>query len=589
MLPSRPNWLQADPLRISLVILLAIGLSACASQTGRIGDTEPEAAEQTIVSNPLRNSVETILERPMDAETMALLLEAELSVYRGNIDRALAIYSNLAQMSQDRGIARRYAEIATASEDLQVLLDAALLWYELEPEDESAQQLAIRALARMGETEGAWELVRRNPDNHLSVRILAAETRRAEYNIQMLWLYESITNFYGARPNSSELLIALSVISEGVQLMEAAESYAAGASALSPESMLPVQLRANALIQLERVEEAIRVIQQFVRLEDAQQENRIQMARMLASINQEAALPLFIELAEEFPWAGDVQLGTAQLLIAQGQTEEAEYYYNRLARMGEHRSLAHFNLGRIYEQRGQLEQALDYYYLVEESDLEYEAKLRAALMLTSKQPEQTTAEYELLLEKFPEQSATTYHEWARALSAASRSQLALEVLGRGLEESPKNVSLLYARSVVYESIDLVDEAIADLRAILEDDEENVSALNALGYTLANRTDQYAEAYMLIDHALSLSPEDPAIIDSMGWVLYRLGRYEEALEYLERALAGFFDEEILTHIVEVLVALDRVEDAQSLVEESLKQLPDSEVLLDWEERLNTPSS
>eukprot|EP00752_Nemacystus_decipiens_P018867 g16923.t1 len=553
-----------------------------------VADADHSETVEDLSPNPLRNAVQSVVERPFDAETMALLLEAELSAYRGNLQRALTIYAELAQESQDPGLAKRYAEIALASEDLHALLDSSLLWYELTPDDLAAQQLGILALARMGETEGAWEIIARNADNHLSVRVLAAETHRAEYGAQMAWLYEKIAEFYGVRPNSSELLIALSILSEGMGLIEIAESYAAGASTISPKSILPVQLRANTLIQLQRPEDAVKVVSDYVLYSDAEQEDRIQMARLLASISQEAALPVFQQLSEEFPWAGDVQLSTAQLLLAQNRSEEAEQYYIRLTRMGEHRDLAHFNLGRIYESRGMLEPALDYYYKVESGDLEFEAKLRAALMLTARQPEQTVAEYEALFEKFPEEAPTIYHEHGRALATANRPQLALEIFSEGLEQHPGNQSLLYARSVTYESIDMIDEAVADLRAILKDDEENVSALNALGYTLANRTDKYAEAYLLIDHALALSPDDPAIIDSMGWVLYRLGRYEEALEYLERALAALFDEEILSHLVEVLVALDRTEDAQNLVEESLLQLPDSEMLQEWDERLNNPN-
>lgn len=569
----------SNHLRLIVFFTFACMLVSCASQQNTFSSTDSSVDNNESTPDLFRNSIQAVLERPFDTELMALLLEAELSAYRGNLERALAIYSEYAQETQDPGLAKRYAEIAAASDSIYTLLDAALLWYELSSENETAQQLAIRALARMGETEGAWEITSRNPENHLAVRILAAETHRAEYAVQMEWLYEQITEAYGPRPNSSELLIALSILSEGMEITEAAESYAAAASTISPESILPVQLRANALINLQRPAEAMQVISDYALLKDAQQENRIQMARLLASIDQTAALPVFQQLAEEFPWAGDIQLGTAQLLLGQNRSEEAEQYYIRLTRMGEHRDLAHFNLGRIYEDRGILEPALDYYYKVGPGDLEFESKLRAALMLTARQPEQTVAEYELLFASFPEEAATIYHEHGRALANVNRPQLALEVFSQGLETLPGNQSLLYARSVTYESIDLIDEAVADLRTILEQDEENVSAMNALGYTLANRTDKYAEAFILIDHALSLSPDDPAIIDSMGWVLHRLGRHEEALEYLERALSSFYDEEILSHIVEVLVALNRIEDAKNLINEGLERLPSNEVLQD----------
>ena len=129
--------------------------------------------------------------------------------------------------------------------------------------------------------------------------------------------------------------------------------------------------------------------------------------------------------------------------------------------------------------------------------------------------------------------------------------------------------------------------MTDLRTVLATDNQNVTAMNALGYTLANRTDRYSEAHELIEQALALRPEDPAIIDSMGWVLYRMGRYEESLQYLERAYAAFFDEEIISHLAQVLVALDRVDEAKTLIDDSLELLPESQELQRLDLRLQNP--
>ena len=570
------KWYAA--FRLALTSLVISWLAGCVSQTIPIADAEPaNGSEANPGQSGLHQSVRSVVEKDFDAETLALLLEAELSAYRGNLDRALAIYSRIAPISRDPGLAKRYAEVAAASEDLHLLLDAALLWYELSPDDDVAQNLAIRALARAGETQGAWEIITQDSENHLSVQILAAETRRAEYSAQMQWLYETVTEYYGTRPNSSELLLALSILAEGIKLLDAAESYAAGAAALEPDELLPAQLQTSALMQLQRTEDAIQVVSEYVLNKNAAQEDRIQMARLLASIDQEAAVPIFERLAEEFPWSPEILLNTGQLLLSRNQVDESEQYFLRLAQIGDQRDLAHFNLGRISEQRDETNSALDYYYRVGEGELEFEAKLRAALLITAENPQPTASQYDALFTRFPDRAVTIYHEHGRALADASRPELALQVFSEGLSNFPDNSTLLYARSVTYESEDRVEEALVDLRSILKADRENVSALNALGYTLANRTDQYAEAYQLIEQALSLSPEDPAIIDSMGWVLYRLGRYEESLQYLERAYQTFFDEEIISHLAQVLVALDRVDEAKTLIEDSLQQLPDSQEL------------
>lgn len=571
------------PLSLIAAILF---LSACASQQEIAKNTEVEVLNESATDSETLgpNSIESVAERPLDAETMALLLEAERAAYRKDFDVALAIYSEQADLTRDPGIARRYAEVSAVAEDLLALLDASLLWYELAPEQPSAQNLAIRALAKTSETEGAWEIITRHPDNHFGVRLLAAETRQAEYNAQLIWLYEQVIDTYGTRPNSSELMMALSIMSEGIGIQDAAVGYSAGAAALDPDALLPMQLYVGALIRSEQANEAVAAMAAYSMRPTAASDDRIHMAQQLGGFSKEAALPIYKALSEEFPQNTDLLISTAQLLMGMERTEEAEIYYSKLTRYGEYRDLAHFNLGRIYEYRRVPDQARHYYLLVPPGDMEFEARLRAALLQDRVVTWKANKEFKTLREDFPENAIAIYHEQGRAHMNAKRPDSAVTIYTMGLEEFPANQTLLYARSVAFESTDKIDEAVQDLRTILEGDEDNISALNALGYTLANRTDQYEEAYELIDRALALDPEDPAIIDSMGWVLYRLGRHAEALEYLARAYEAFFDEEVISHLVQVLLALDRTEEAKTILDDGVTRLPRSEMLRELRSRL-----
>lgn len=582
---SKKNKLHSV-LRLWLISLTILWLHGCSTaQNTRL--TEVDSANDAEASSGLHRAVSSAVEKDLDANTLALLLQAELSAYSGEFERAGVIYGRIAQETLDPELAKRYAEVAAASGDLHVLLDATLLWYELSPEDEGAKNLAIQALGKVGETQGAWELIAEDPDNHLAVQVLAVETRRAEFTSQMQWLYQAINDQYGSRPTSSELLLSLTILAEGLRLLDAAESYAIGAVAADPVALLPTQLHASILMQQQRTNEAVQVVSEYASNKNASQEDRTQIARLLASIDQEAAVPVFTQLADEFPWSPEILLGAGQLLLSQNQLEESEKYFMQLSQIDEQSDLAHFNLGRISEQRGQTNNALDYYYRVGEGELEFEAKLRAALLVTAENPQPNASQYDALFNRFPERAATIYHEQGRALADADRPELALQVFSEGLSEFPNNTTLLYARSVTYESEDRIEEAVTDLRTVLATDNQNVTAMNALGYTLANRTDRYSEAHELIEQALALRPEDPAIIDSMGWVLYRMGRYEESLQYLERAYAAFFDEEIISHLAQVLVALDRVDEAKTLIDDSLELLPESQELQRLDLRLQNP--
>src|SRR5690606_5302207 len=120
------------------------------------------------------------------------------------------------------------------------------------------------------------------------------------------------------------------------------------------------------------------------------------------------------------------------------------------------------------------------------------------------------------------------------LNQRGELEASAEALNRGLRIFEDDRALLYARALTYERLDRVAEAIIDLQVLVSEDPEDADALNALGYTMADRTDDYAEALGYIERALELSPEQPAILDSMGWVLFKLGRSEEALGYLQRA-------------------------------------------------------
>ena len=127
--------------------------------------------------------------------------------------------------------------------------------------------------------------------------------------------------------------------------------------------------------------------------------------------------------------------------------------------------------------------------------------------------------------------------------------------------------------------DRLQQAEADFRAVLKQDPDNARTLNALGYTLADRTDRYDEALALIEKALAQTPDDPAVIDSMGWVMFRLGRLQEAREYLQRAYDMTGDGEIAAHLGEVLWVMGDREAARALWEKARETAPDNPVLKD----------
>jgi len=172
---------------------------------------------------------------------------------------------------------------------------------------------------------------------------------------------------------------------------------------------------------------------------------------------------------------------------------------------------------------------------------------------------------------------------AEILDQAGRQEQALAVYGSALEAFPDEPDLRYGRAMLAVKMDRIDDAERDLRGIIDANPEHADALNALGYTLADRTDRYQEAQGYIEQAHRLKPDEASILDSMGWVNFRLGQYEVALDYLRQALARMNDGEIAAHLGEVLWAMGRQAEAREVWEKATKDHPDHAYLRDVVER------
>jgi Flp pilus assembly protein TadD len=161
---------------------------------------------------------------------------------------------------------------------------------------------------------------------------------------------------------------------------------------------------------------------------------------------------------------------------------------------------------------------------------------------------------------------------------------AFALLTQALAAHPDDPDLLYDVAMVAEKLGRLDVAEEKLSRLIELKPTNAHALNALGYTLVDRTPRIAEGLVLIERALALAPDDPFILDSMGWAQFRMGRLDEAEASLRRAMAERPDPEIAAHLGEVLWAKGDRARAQDLWDAQLKSAPDNAVLLETVRRL-----
>ena len=245
---------------------------------------------------------------------------------------------------------------------------------------------------------------------------------------------------------------------------------------------------------------------------------------------------------------------------------------------------ATFYLAQIAESREQVSDALDLYRAVEKGSNHFQSQIRIALILSSRDEiVDARAHLHAIVPENDEQKLHLVQAEGEILAQHERFDDAMAVYDRALVDH-YDMELLYTRAMLAEKIGQLDVLEEDLRAILEREPENAQALNALGYTLADHTDRYEEAHELIERALALNPDDFYILDSMGWVLYRLGRLGEAIEYLKRAREIKDDPEVAAHLGEVLWVMGDKDAARDIWDSALKDTPDDQRLLDVIERL-----
>ncbi|KAF1688353.1 hypothetical protein CR938_10500 [Pseudoxanthomonas taiwanensis] len=282
----------------------------------------------------------------------------------------------------------------------------------------------------------------------------------------------------------------------------------------------------------------------------------------------------------------------ASLLARAEDTAGLEALYRELGEDGAHPDPARrLLLGRLAEFLRRPAEAVEWYRGVPGGPERNEARIRIAVALhelgrrTEAYAEARALQDDAAADPMARRNAYLLEAELRQRDGDGAGEV--EALGRGLAAFPDDVELLYARALAWERQDRIDRAEADLRRLLVVDPENVAALNALGYTLADRTERYQEALELIDRARVAEPDNAAIVDSHGWVLYRLGRHQEALVELRRAWGLLKDPEIGVHLGEVLWVLGRRDEARRYFEEARQLDPDNRALRRALERLRLP--
>ncbi len=564
-------------------ILLAFSLASCSTIPGGSG-AEVTSKDRIQVREPHPEKYDA------QSELMYEVLVGELSGQFGDVGKALEHYVNAAQLTDDPAVAERATRIAMFAKDWASGLIAASRWSELVGENlEISQILGVLEL-RSGNIDGAvphFEKIMLAADDSPAkgYSIIGAVLAREPDSESSLKLLEKLVHKHFENPYGHLTLASLAFQAQDFQRTIDESELALG---FKPDLIEARAMRAQALMNLDETDQALAEMKIIVKEEPGNREMRTAYSRMLIGAERyDEAIKEFEVLLVANPNDGELIYRLGLLYLQEEEFAKAKIKFKRLVARKQRVDESHYYIGRTDEEQKKYSEAIDEFEKVKQGEYYIDAKARIASIYVKRDGIDKAQSYLKELRgtlSSPESIIEVYLIEGQLLHDEELYVAAMDLYSEGLQEFPGHSDLLYARALMAEEIDRIDLLEADLKLILAEDPENASALNALGYTLADHNSRVYEALGYIKKALEIRPDDPAVMDSMGWVQFRLGNYAEAETYLRKAFGVLEDAEIAGHLVELLWAQGNFDEANKVMNDTLKRYPEDEYLLELKQRL-----
>lgn len=526
--------------------------------------------------------------RTLDQEVLYKFLLSEIAGQRGNYQLAAQGYYDLAKSTRDPRLARRATEAAQYAKMGALALDAARLWYELDKNSKPARQALTNALIGSNKLQEAkphlQQLISGESNPAMALLQLNNALARHQDKAAVLSLVQEVAKDYAQAP---EAHFAVAQAAVGAGKFDLAAGEISEALRIKPDWEAAHLFKAQLIQQRESPEKSAEYLAEAVRKYPKAKELRLYYARALVNTKQLAqAREQYEQLITEVPNNADLVVTAGLISLQLDDFRGAEAHLTRALDMNYRDPEAiKYYLGQSFEEQKRYDEAMNWYREVAGGDQYIQAQSRyAALLAKQNKLPQAREHLQQLKTHDDEQKVQLVQAEAQLLREAKAYQEAFDVLKKGLDGKPDNLDMLYDLAMVAERLDKLDVLESSLMRVIQIKPDHAQAYNALGYTLADRNLRLTEAKQFLDKALKLSPDDGFILDSMGWLLYRMGKNQEALTYLERAYKHRPDPEIAAHLGEVLLKLGRRDEAQKLWKDSLREHPENEVLGETVRRL-----
>ncbi|MCW8887302.1 MAG: tetratricopeptide repeat protein [Motiliproteus sp.] len=561
---------------LSLLTIASLALSGCANRQST-PTTAP--ATQTPVDQA-SSEMEQLPKSDFQPATLYALLVGEMAANRGLPRVTLHNYLQEAERTQDIGIIKRSVQLASQLRDAKSMLKATMLWAEAEPNNPTPYRIATKELINRGMVDKALPML----DKTLklgSLDVVDALTSRVqkmkpeERQSYLIWVDQQLV----LDSNNAVLPYIKGALLSSQSELDQALLLTQQALEIDPDFERAILLEADLQSRTGHLDTALSHLREELADNNSKQMRTLYTRLLLEKKQFPLAEKQVAQLVKDHPQDNSLHFYLGVLLLEHNQLESSASLFASLAeRTGSNSAISYYQ-GRIAQLNKQTEQALEFYQQVQEAPYLLASYTEIGKLLDSQDQPTLSNIFARARQAHPDSNALFFALEAAWLVDHDFDQIAMDLLNDGVEQHPKNTRLRYSRAMLGEKMGDMTLLESDLRYLLELEPNNATALNALGYSLTDNTDRHQEAIELIDKALRLKPDDPAILDSMGWAYYHLGDLPLSLQYLQKAFHSFPDPEIAAHLGTVHWALGNKNEAMKIWQEALEQHPENQYIID----------
>ncbi len=548
-----------------------------------LGEVEASTAKSELPKLPALE-----LKTAIDPDVMYLLLAADIAMQRQQYSLAYEAYMELSKRVHDPKFAEQAAKLALQIKDSRKTNDAVSMWINQEPKNVTARKLAALTALRGRDKNIAIKqlnaLLIAEPDNFENALLELSSILQKENKEKFIYdVLESLSTKTSS--HKAVIYFVQSLLSMQMKNNAQAENKVKQTLQLQPDWEHPLLIQA----QLAFMANDYNRVKSLLTAAVLKHPNNVPFKKMLAQTliktsDYESAAGLYESLINQNPKEGDNYIALALINLELNKDENAQTILKTLAEQSQWESAANFYLGKIEEKHNNSAAAIVLFDKVTDQQLSLEAAISSInLLVKERQFEQVDSRLSVLLQKYPQQKLRFVLMQASLYSQQNQQEKSFNLLSEMLLEFPDEKDVLYTRALVAEHLGKMDVLETDLKKIIAKYPDDVDALNALGYKLLDDASRYHEAEKYLQHAIKLRPSEPAIMDSYGWLQFKIGKYPQALSYLQSAYDKQNSGEIAAHLCEVLWSMGRKEDAQLVFDSALKVFPEDVDLMDFQQR------